>query len=147
MSPLEIWTFKFKDTFYIPSFTSSSLQRTKAEKFDGNVMLIVDTSEYNNFTTIIQPHQSKYAEDECLISCYNVFKWVSYSYNPGDKYVTVELKLVNYDVANSIQTHSIIGAEHGNVPIKYLKSGSEKLKNRHLTAQEFDTCYREFNTV
>lgn len=143
MSPLEIWATKFKDTFYIPSFFSTSTTREVSLRFNGNVLFEIDTTEYNNFTTLIQCDQTVYKENENLISCYNVFKWVGYSYNDGDAYVIVKLKIVSYDKYNDLETHSIVDAKHGDLPLKYAKSGSPEIKNRKLDAKKFNDVFRK----
>lgn len=145
MSALEIFACQFKDTFYIPSFWSTSLNKNVAtETFTGNVLFEIDISEFNNFTTIIQKNQSIYSkEEECLLSCYNVYKWIGYGYNDIDNYVTVRLKILDYGKLNDIQTHSIINPNNKKFPEKYLKSGSQTLKNRNVSAKELNNILKE----
>lgn len=139
MCATEIGTYMFKECFYIPSFTSTSTVKSVAlNNFKGNTLFEIDTSEFNNFTTLIKPEQTKYtAESENLISCYNVYQYIGYTYDPNDTYVTLKLKLVNYDLANDIETHSIKGAEHGNLPEGIIK-GSDEKKDRNVSAKDLN---------
>jgi hypothetical protein len=142
MSPFEIWTYQFKGRFYIPSFTSTSIKKDVAVKtFKGNTLFEIDTTAFNRFTTLIQNNQTVYqTENENLLSCYNVYQFVSYTYNKDDPYVLVRLQLIDYDIANDIITHSIKDADHGNLPSTLVKAG-EKTKNRNVSPKElYDSC-------
>jgi hypothetical protein len=145
MSALELYTYYFKKKFYIPSFVSTSLKKEVALRapFKGNVLFEIDLSEFNQFTTMIQEQQSKFDEDECLLSCYNVFefKGVTLQKFEGQDIVVMKLTLKDYEKCNDIENHSIIGATHGDIPTKFLKSGSEFLKNRDVTATKLYEIY------
>lgn len=149
LSCLEIYTYKFKKIFYFPTFLSTSTNKEVATQspFKGNVLLIIDTSSYNNFTTLIQDKQTKYPEEnECLISCYNIFELIDISYNgifTKDPYVTIKLKIINYDKNNDITKHNIIGSQHSNFPTGFLKSGSGILVNKNFSAQELFNYYQD----
>jgi len=138
MSALELYTYYFKKKFYIPSFLSTSLKKKVALKppFQGNVLIEIDLSEDNRFTTIIQPQQSIYKESECLLTCYNIyeFKGVELQNINNQPIVVMKLLLKNYEKCNDIENHTIIGATHGDIPLKFLKSGSDTLKSREVSA-------------
>jgi len=145
MSPLELYTYFFKKKFYIPSFVSASLKKKVALRapFKGNILIEFDLSEYNQFSTIIQKQQSIYKESECLLSCYNVFEFngVTLQKINGQDIVVMKLTVKDYDECNDIENHTIIGATHGDIHQKYLKSGSDTLKNRDVTSKQLYECF------
>jgi len=142
MSPLEIWSFQFKRLFFLPSFISTSINKDK--QFDGNVKFVIDLSEYNQFSTLIQKPQSIYfeSEEECLISCYNVYEFINYVYNAAEKSIVVYLKVKNYDALFNQNNRSINGTTHGNIPSAFLKSPSA-IKERNLGVAEFNELYEQ----
>lgn len=146
LSPLELYTYYFKDKFYIPSFVSTTTDKNIALKppFKGNVLIEIDLCKEFRFSTLIQNQQTKYPEEkECLISCYNIYKFKDISFNKNDNYVIMKLETVNYDDNNDIINHNIHGSVHGNLPEKFLKSGSEKIKNRNLEGYQLFDIYNQ----
>jgi len=139
LSPIEIYAYRFKDTFYIPSFVSTSIDINVATKspFKGNVLIKIDISKENKFSTIIQNDQTIYPDEkECLLSCYNIYHFKNVYYDKSKDYVVMELETVSYDNTNNLKDHTIIGATHGDFPLKFLKSGSDFIKKRDLPAKE-----------
>jgi hypothetical protein len=110
MSVVEIWSFRLKNTFYIPNFILTKVNRDNVS--EGNVLFIIDTKDCNKFTTLVT------LNNECLISCYNVFQWVDYSFNPEENFVTVKLKIIDDDLLTQPST----GKDNGDIPENYLKN-------------------------
>jgi hypothetical protein len=149
LNPVELLMMFLKVCFYIPSFVSTSLDRKVALKppFKGNVLFEIDTSEFNEFSTIIQSYQTNYPEEkECLISCYNIYKWMGFKVESYA--VVVKLKLVKYHITNDADTNSIKDAKHGDIPEKIFKSGHQDLSNKNLPPQKlFDTVNKLIEIV
>lgn len=104
-SPMEISMMTYKKRFFIPGFVSTSMSEETAYWIpvddDGvgktNVMYIIDTSKYPDYTTIIQPHQQTFAEKECLIGCYNYFEFKRSVYNKEKDRTDIHLDLIKPD--------------------------------------------------
>ena len=100
-------------------------------------MIKIDISKENKFSTIIQNDQTIYPDEkECLLSCYNIYHFKNVYYDKSKDYVVMELETVSYDNTNNLKDHTIIGATHGDFPLKFLKSGSDFIKKRDLPAKE-----------
>jgi len=110
MSVDQIWSFELKNTFYIPNFLFTKVN--KDDVSEGNVLFIIDTTEFNKFTTLIEH------TNECLIACYNVFQWVDYKFNTEENFVTVTLKIINDDLL----TQPSKGKDNGDIAEKYLRN-------------------------
>lgn len=144
MTPLELFTCLFKDIFYIPSFTSTSIKKDVAlgPDFKGNVLMEIDLKDFNLFSTIIQKQQSDYNESECLLSCYNIYKFVSLTLKKGSpSYIILRIKTLNYIEWNDMENHNIKGVEHGDFPLKYLKSGSQLTRSRNLSPEKLHEVF------
>lgn len=145
LTPFELYSYKFKDIFYIPSFVSTSIDKNiSLKEFKGNVLIEIDITKENRFSTIIQKQQTNYPEEkECLISCYNIYKFKEISFNKNDDYVILKLETVNYDDNNDIKNNNIYKAVHGNLPEKFRKSGSSKINGRNLSGYELFDIYNQ----
>lgn len=137
MSALELFFYWQKDIFYIPSFTSSSTDRKKA--FDGNVLIEIDTSRFNDFTTLIQNGQSGYDESECLISAYNIYQFYSLTLE-NDK-VILRLMLLPYEDYNDKYKHEIKNCVH-DTPECVIKGAQEESRVRTVEPQ---TLFDQYN--
>jgi hypothetical protein len=84
-SPLELFLMLHKGTFYIPSFLSTAIawngmlynpyKEGTCNFQTQNIVVEIDTSEYPNYSTIIQPDQTDFAnEEENLLSCFNIYR-------------------------------------------------------------------------
>jgi hypothetical protein len=133
MNAIEAISFQIKDTFYIPNFVSTSTVKESA--FRGNVIMRIDISNYHAFAALINPNQSKYDEKECLLSCYNVYRFKGF-YDSGNRLV-IDLETLNestmVDRKNS-PNHAIIGASHGNLPVNLLKGASNEIGDRSINS-------------
>lgn len=145
--PLELFVFAFKRRFYIPSFTSSSIDPNALFAnawFDGapagnfqNVKFEINTSEYPNFTTIIKDEQTKYkSEKECLISCYNIFEWVGYRFEKGWPIVT--LKILNYERYNDSVDQLIKEGTTAELPLTWMEKKGEIPRSRKMTPAQLN---------
>jgi hypothetical protein len=136
-SPVELFMMAFKKTFYIPSFTSTAMDPSKMifnecpnypmpHQGYQNVIFEIDTSEFPNFTTVLNGSQSQYDESENLISCYNIFSWVGFRVVSGIKIVSnqkttvvngipvITLKIENYNVMHNVVDQCLDG-DHNSV--------------------------------
>lgn len=104
-SSMEISMMAYKKRFFIPGFVSTSMSEETAywvpvdDNGVGktNVMYMIDTSKYPDYTTIIQSHQQTFAEKECLIGCYNYFEFKRSVYNKEKDRMDVYLDLIQPD--------------------------------------------------
>lgn len=144
LNPLELWTYKFKGIFYISQFVSTSTDINVVRKtFKGNTIFEIDISFFNNFTTLIQDTQTTFkGEKECLISCYNIYEYCGARLEKDA--VIVGLRLLDYNKLNNTENHIIEGVQHGNVPDKFVKSGSDEIRNKRLTP---DKLFYVFNQL
>jgi len=127
-SPMEIFIMSFKRYFYIPSFVSTATDPTKMifephpkepDPMSGyqNVIFEIDTTEFPNFTTLIQTGQTLFDETESLLSCYNIYSWQGFRLNkwihPDTKveYImpVVSLKIEDYVGKHDLDQQRIIG--------------------------------------
>lgn len=142
LNPMELFTMTFKGIFYISQFFSTSTNRDAVIKyFKGNVLYEIDTTEFNNFTTLINKKtQTIYPEEEeNLISCYNIYQYIHHYL--GYNFVIIRLKLLNYHDLNDLTQHTIKDAKHGDFPLKYMKSGLNTVRDKCLAPDKlFDTC-------
>ena len=75
--------------FYIPSFVSTSKNPNKAFP-NKNVLMKIDLSEFSDYSGLILPEESDYKEEECLISCYNIYQFIGY--DPENSVLTLKIK-------------------------------------------------------
>lgn len=146
--PVEIFIFCFKRFFFIPSFTSTSTsidrffwnpwdeEKAKTQYNLQNILFEIDISEYNRRSTLIQQHQTRYNEDECLLSCYNIYEWKGYRVLNGIPIVS--LKVLNFEEYCDRNTGSIKGAQHGDVPMAWLEKKGEVTRTRDMTPAQLD---------
>lgn len=75
LSKAEVKQMEELKTFFIPSFTSTSVDSTKS--YNKNAMLVIKTSYASQYACSITPKLSKYyhEEREVLISCYSAFRF------------------------------------------------------------------------
>lgn len=103
-SASEVFWMIHKGTFYLPSFISTSTEESSAywEPIDfstnemrgrHNVMYVIDTREFPDYSTLIKDHQSNYEEKENLLACYNLYEFQRYEYSAEDGKFRVYLKL------------------------------------------------------
>ena len=163
LSPFELFTMAFKKTFYIPSFTSAAICPEKIifspvpmcpKPYTGyqNVILEIDTSEFPNFSTIIQCNQSDFDESECLMSCYNIYSWqglrvIKYTCVKTQEVVNVpiiSLKLENYNSVHDLDTQTVKGDHDDLNEIWVQKKVSQVQCNKLITPETF---IANFNTL
>jgi len=83
-----------------------------------NIIFEIDTAGFPNFSTLIQsPLQTPYDEEECLISCYNIYSWQGFRVI---KYVhpktlavhevgVVSLKIEDYEEWHDLDKGCVVG--------------------------------------
>jgi hypothetical protein len=110
-----------------------------------NVIFEIDASEFPNFTTVIQKHQSKFTDEEAesLISCYNIYSWQGFEgvkYHPNEQvpdfYVPiplVKLKIENYTELHDVDTARILGCSSA-LDETWLGKKGDIVKTRGLTS-------------
>lgn len=153
-SPLEIFVFAFKRRFYIPSFTSSSVYPercfytpwkegiSKGKYNHQNVKFEINTSEFPDFTTLIQKEQTEHkSEMECLISCYNIFEWSGYRYENGVPIVT--LKILDYNKFNDTKNNKIINGTTTDLPTEWMTKRGDVPRSREMTPTQFNYNLKE----
>lgn len=163
----------FKKCFYTPAFTSTSIDPDLIE-FDAwddvkqtadrenniwkayhNVILEIDTSEFPNFTTILQLNQTDeyYTKRECLISCYNIFEWVGYrrakifvdidTKNEREIEVPViSLRVVDYVSTNDLEKHCVKGPSSP-IPEEWIQKRGSVLKSRESEPEQIHGNFQE----
>ncbi len=109
-SPIEVFMHAYKGTTFFPHFVSTSLDKTKMywapyqddtelEKSRGihNVRQVIDTSEFPDYSTIIQEHQSPYFEEERenLLACYNLLEFQKCKYDKMKNLFSTYYKVKN----------------------------------------------------
>ena len=150
LSVCEIFVMAYKKTFYIPSFTSAAICPEKMifnvypdnpESCTGyqNVILEIDTSEFPNFSTIIQCNQTEFDETECLMSCYNIYSWkglrvIKYKCkNTGkiENIPVISLKLENYNLIHDLDTQTVKG-DHNQLDPSVISKKGLMVQNRSV---------------
>jgi len=153
-SPLEIFIMSFKRQFYIPSFTSTTTNpeilfmniypEKDASPIEGyqNIIFEINTSEYPNFTTLVQTHQQKYAEEESILSCYNIYSWQGFRVinwvdkaKVQHKVGVVSLKIDNYEEHHDLDNQRIRGIETFGVDETWIGKRGEIARTRNVTPE------------
>ena len=108
MSPSEINAYETMNTFFIPSFTSTSKSRAFPNK---NTLIHVDISpEWSTFCMEVQPEHTKYpAEQEILFSCYNLYKYLRTEKSNGQH--IIKLQLLNYNRYFDYRKNQIVNVD------------------------------------
>jgi len=153
-SPLEIFIMSFKRRFYIPSFTSTAVNPNRllfnpfpdsnadSKTAYQNIIFEIDTSNFPNFSTLIQTHQTQYPDEtECLLSCYNIYSWQGFRVNKFNVPKTnisvnvgiVSLKVEVYEQYHDLDTASIVGPNNG-LDETWLGRRGEVVRTREMTA-------------
>src|SRR5579872_3886731 len=146
----EIFYMAYKKTFYMPSFTSAAIHPEKMifnvfpeipKPYTGyqNVIFEIDTSEFPNFSTLIQPDQTDFDESECLMSCYNIYTWkglrvIKYKHKDTqiiDDIPVISLKLENYNLVHDLDTQTVKG-DHNQLDSKIISRKGEIVHNRNI---------------
>lgn len=146
--PMEIFIFAFKQKFYIPSFTSTSISfehcfwdpwdDKKTQKNLQNIMFEIDISNYNTRSTLIKPHQTRYEEKECLLSCYNIFEWAGYTYDAKANIPLVKLRLLSYEEYHDTEKGCLRDTRHGDIPVIWLEKRGEIPRTRNMSPEQMD---------
>ena len=135
---LELVIMSFKSMFYIPCFITATMNEKYAKAAKGNVLFVIDTTEYNENSMIIRKSQNrhKFKNEECIITCYNIFQWISIQLE--DDYVLVNLKIKDYNQNREVD--KIKDMVPNNIHIAYLKCG-HPIKKIDLDSKELFNYY------
>jgi hypothetical protein len=146
-SPLEIFAYLFKRRFFIPSFTSTSVDPTGAfwkpwtedseEKGLQNVIFEIDLTGYNERTTIIQDIQTAFpTEKECLLGSYNLYEWKGYRFEEGRPIVMLEVLPMVEGKEGNVERRKgklEIKGSHGDFPLAFLEKRGKNVVSREIT--------------
>jgi len=74
LSPMELERMEALGSFYIPSFTSTSVDRGKA--YDKSALFVIRATHTTNQACLITPELSRYFNDEkeVLLACYSAYQ-------------------------------------------------------------------------
>lgn len=104
--------------FYIPCFHTGyvnwedCLEVAKNEDKEyptTNVIYIIDTSEFNQFTMLYTDRNNK---QRCLVSCYNLYSLQSFVHNKDNEYIVIRVKVVSHYDLHNIHTLMIDAPHH-----------------------------------
>lgn len=150
----------FKRIFYIPSFFSTSIDpakhffncwsEAKYEKDSNcgyqNVIFEIDLSHYPNFSTLLlTPDLTGHCtERECLISCYNIYRWTGYRLVTvkGMSVPCISLRVEKYEQFNDGVEHRI-NAPSQPFPEQWFHRRSSSWKSRNKTPEKFNEVFAD----
>jgi len=158
-SPLDIFIMAFRQRFYLPGFVSGvvnpnnlsfrSFPRLNANPDANyeNAIFEIDTSEFPNFSTVFESPDN--FEEECLLSCYNIYSWKGIRLVEVRDALTenlvmvpvISLKVEIYQLHHDLTSGSINASSE--ISMDWIKRKGDLVKARCFTPEQLTMNVKE----